>query len=558
MRLQPVGQFEIVANAASAPSTIDLTGHAPGIHQTPEFLFRLGAAGDVEWVVSRVCDHAAGTLLLSPDRCFAKCPLHGWQLDLRTLQYTNVAVRKSRLAYEVRDGRLHVDAGRRTLRIPESAKFGGKSRVGVRFLAHACLELDIGGLKIVTDPWLVGPCFLTGWWHSIPPKADAIQRLLAADLIYVSHNHPDHMHAETLRLLLDARPDVDIVVPQFDSESVVRPLRAMGFKRVEVLSFNTLYRVNGTPTVLSILNSGDFRDDSGLFVASGDFSCLLTVDASSLNNMILPTGVDLLATSFAGGASGFPWCFEHFSIEKRQQISTRHLGAVRKRMIDYVSIVAPRSYMPYAGFFTEAASRDAFVQKHNRKNTVDEVLDVVAGLHPDIALIDPRKDHEVVFETGSISRRAAIDQAPLFQVDEDYVAGYVEGQREAAADFDLEVVARYLERSNFSDDLIAHIQPTDDDFSPHGAGLLVDFRTGPHVTVLDSEALRATYENQSGDATRRTFMRIRYPALWEAVCGGLSWEDMSIGFQCRLERRPDVYDSAFWFHFTNVYIGHVG
>jgi len=34
----------------------------------------------------------------------------------------------------------------------------------------------------------------------------------------------------------------------------------------------------------------------------------------------------------------------------------------------------------------------------------------------------------------------------------------------------------------------------------------------------------------------------------------MPFEDMSIGFQCRIDRVPDFYNVAFWNHFTNVYI----
>ena len=31
-------------------------------------------------------------------------------------------------------------------------------------------------------------------------------------------------------------------------------------------------------------------------------------------------------------------------------------------------------------------------------------------------------------------------------------------------------------------------------------------------------------------------------------------EDLTIGFQCRIERFPDVYESEFWYYFTNNYV----
>ena len=32
------------------------------------------------------------------------------------------------------------------------------------------------------------------------------------------------------------------------------------------------------------------------------------------------------------------------------------------------------------------------------------------------------------------------------------------------------------------------------------------------------------------------------------------WEDLSIGFQCKILRFPNEYNVKFWFHFTNNYI----
>jgi CMP-N-acetylneuraminate monooxygenase len=40
-----------------------------------------------------------------------------------------------------------------------------------------------------------------------------------------------------------------------------------------------------------------------------------------------------------------------------------------------------------------------------------------------------------------------------------------------------------------------------------------------------------------------------------AIKNGMPLEDILIGFQCRVHRTPDVYNSRFWFHFTNSYIG---
>jgi len=553
--LVPVGAFEQVPRGDQVVE-IELKGRDAGVHQTDAFFYKISDAGSVEWVVSRLCDHAKGTLDLRSYGQSALCPFHGWNLDTRRLCYTNIAVSKPRLDFNAEGDVLRVHCAKATLQVPERARFGAAGGAVVRYLAHASVSIDLAGKRIVTDPWLVGPTCLTGWWHAPPPKADALEVLFSADLVYISHNHPDHMHRETLDLLKARRPDMPIIVPAFKSESVIRPLREMGFTDVTALPFNLFYRMPGTPVVVSIMKSGDTRDDSGLFVRADDFSALLTVDSYALNHMVLPQKVDLLATCYAGAGSGYPWCFEHYSIEKRQDIYTRHTESMRTLVQGYVSDVEPKAYMPYAGSFTAAASRDSFIREHNEsgKNSIDLIRADIKGYAPGVFFIDPLETDRATFRAGKLP---ALDAAPggrLYEVNEAYVQPYLEAEAREAADFDIKAVESYFKDSGFHDDMILYLQPTADDFTPDGPGLRADFLASkPQVRIMEQGALSKDYDLE--EDVRKFRVRIRKPALWQVVVKRMSWEDLSSGFQCRFDRRPDVYESAFWFHFTNNYIG---
>ena len=554
--LIPIGCLEKFYPDDSPETTVNLDGLGPGIHETRDFFLRISESLKVEWVISRICDHANGTLILSEDKASAHCPLHGWKLDLPSLSYTNVAVRKKPLVFNQEDNILLVEAGRPSLRLPESAKFGKGGTMTVRFLAHACLAIQIEELCIVTDPWLVGPCFRTGWWHAIPPKNDSLEILANADIVFISHNHPDHMHRETLTLLRAMRADIPIIVPSFKTESVLRPIREMGFTQVYDLPFNTLHRIAETPFVITSLKSGDFRDDSGLLIASQDLSIILTVDSSSLNHMVLPSDVDLLATSFAAGASGYPWCFENYTIEERAEIAQRSLLAHRKQVSDYLSLVRPKAYMPYAGFFTEMGPRDAFIKTHNRKNSVDEIQKLVHRVAPKTLFIDPRTTDKIVFSPNLYPQLNNVKRERLYEVKDEYVEKYYLEEAKQAEDWDLRQVQKYFEESSFRDELLLYLQPTTEDFTSYNSGLRVDFHTkSPQVKILERGILRDDYQRQDGQLIRKLFIKVRAEPLWCTIQHRLSWEDLSIGFQCRIERDPDSYNSLFWFYFTNVYIG---
>ena len=99
-----------------------------------------------------------------------------------------------------------------------------------------------------------------------------------------------------------------ILTADFVSGSTKNYLHKLGFMNVYAMDFVSSLIDIETEIQLSVLKSGDFRDDSGLFIQHGKFKCLLTVDSNFLN--FEATKVDLLCSSFAGGASGFPLCLK--------------------------------------------------------------------------------------------------------------------------------------------------------------------------------------------------------------------------------------------------------
>ena len=66
------------------------------------------------------------------------------------------------------------------------------------YITHACILLDLDGLKILTDPWLVGPCWGGDLWH-FPTHKYTPKNLPKPDIIFFSHGHEDHYHEETLK-----------------------------------------------------------------------------------------------------------------------------------------------------------------------------------------------------------------------------------------------------------------------------------------------------------------------------------------------------------------------
>lgn len=556
MDIQDKGTFATVS-ASAVERTLDLSAKQAGVHSDDEVFYCLDSQRRVEWVVSRICDHSNGKLRLDANACTATCPLHGWRLSLKSLTYENVQLKKPALPFQQQGEVLTYSIPVTHLMLPAALTSSGTSDAQVRFLAHACIEIRAGGVSIVTDPWLVGPCFATGWWHLVPPPADAMEVVARADAIYLSHNHPDHMHVETLQQIDRNKP---LLIPDFESRSVEKIARAMGFQNINVLKFNHLYELKGSGVHIAILPAGDFRDDSGLYFADRDFSFLATVDANRLNQYILPQDLSLLLTSFAGGASGFPLCFQNYTEQEKRVMLTRTRNGMLSGIEKYVGATRPRAYMPYAGYFTEAAARDSYIRQNNKKNSPADIRTYLAHKFPDIAYFDPTQTNTLRWDNGTPTPTNT-DRAPLFTVDAAFVEKWISSFELGADTLSPEAIKEYFRHSGFEDDLVLFLVPCSDAFEPLEAeGFVIDFRatppiirTAPAGKVSEQYVEESSCRQETGPRLKRILAR--QGTLWRIIRDQMPWEDISIGFQCRIHRTPDTYNSKFWFHFTNIYIG---
>lgn len=535
-----------------------LADYAVGIHCTAEVFFKKEVDGSVPWVISRVCDHAGGQLrFCDGDSSHAICPLHNWEFDFKTLSYSKIPnqhfehITKSSLPFTVRDGVLAYETEQRNLRVPTSLQPAIVPQVNaqMRYISHASAQLTIDGFKILTDPWFVGECFSCGWWLKQPPKSDAWDLLAQADMLYISHNHPDHLHEETLA---HARRDLPIVVAKFDTDAVAKPLRDMGFTHVHELEAKRLYRVNDSDLMIAILPTGDHRDDSALYAVQGDFSTVMTVDCVGVNQYVLPTDISLLMTNFASGASGWPLCYDVVGpLEERKKIVTKNRGNAVVEIMKYLQVTQPKAYMPYAGFFAEIAPRDHVILEYNKKNSAASIVEKVQARFPNVLAVNPIQHDVLTWERGAFTA-SSIDLPPLFTYDAAVIDHYLARQRAPLKHFDFEQLAHYFSQSEFRDAMILYLVLTDDDFMPVGDSLRFDFSRVPirHQRVEGKALLEEFHALGDLGGYHHLLIKARKDSMWHMVYYGRPIEELTIGFQCRIDRKPDQHNAEFWQHYT--------
>jgi CMP-N-acetylneuraminate monooxygenase len=247
-----------------------------------------------------------------------------------------------------------------------------------------------------------------------------------------------------------------------------------------------------------------------------------------------------------------------YSAEHRDILVERRRKFVASAAMKYVEIVKPRVYVPYAGFFRESAGRDRDVRESNRKNTAAEMLELARKMAPETQAFDPTVTDEISIGPDEISAKW-FDRSKLYEVDDAYVAHYLEQHRLAFGATRSETIVEYFEESGFRDDFRLLLVLTDGEFSPLGIAFDIDFSGDrPVVTTTsaaDAETRFRNYDPGAEGSRRIKLIKVRAESLGYVISNMMPWEDLSIGFQCRIDRKPDVYNADFWYHFTNTYVG---
>lgn len=531
-------QGNLIYEKKDDQSSFPISDLEDGVNFTKEFI--IYKDDELLKVYSRKCDHNGGKLCKFEGGI--ACPLHGWEFNPKSGSYTNIQIKKKEEDFYISEDNIIIPFDQQVLNLPHNNK---DYDISVQLLSHACILFKSKDFSFATDPWIEGFAFSSGWWTSQFPPKNWQDELNKVDFIYISHNHPDHLNQFTLEKI---RKDMHFIVPKFVNNSVKKLLNRFGFYNITSFDFNNYYKFAETDLFFTILKSGDFREDSGFYFSYGNFSCLSTVDSNDLNFLKFPENITLFCSSFAGGASGYPLCFNNVDEKKKSQIMNRNINAIRSTVKGQVKICNPSYYLPYAGFFSERAPRDEFIKNLNKKNKSSDYVETLRS--HEVEVLDPIFNDSFIFNGKKIKELKQVERYDNFSEDP------VEFYRKEFSNIEISnyFIEQFFKKSKFNDDLKVYFELTNDNFSQTNRYVLVDF--SEEITVdfdlFDWDSINSLYVRNS--KIRHLRIKVREDSFCWVLKNNMPFEDLSIGFQCRIDRVPDLYNVEFWNHFTNVYI----
>ena len=511
---------------------INLDSIKNGINFTEEFIIYKNKKNLN--IYDRICDHNSGKLISKNNKTF--CPMHNWEFLPEKGCYTN-GLKKKEKEFQIKNNNIYVLENK----FEPFIKFIDKNfKIKIRYVNHAFLIIESDTFKFATDPWALGPAFNTGWWLKHKTIKNWKKELNSCDFIYISHNHPDHCHELTLSFV---DKNIPIVVPDFITNSTGLLVKDLGFKKIFNMRFEDQYQFNNSELIFSIFKSGDLREDSGFFFSAGRFKCLLTVDANNLNFLKLPK-VDLFASSFAGGAHGYPLNCENYSLEDRKKMILIDKNFIKQTKYKYIKKIKPNYFLPYAGFFKEKLKRDEIYIKHNIKNETNDYAEICKKYN--VKLLDPEKSNIFKFYGNNSCKSSKYEGKYFKDLDaNEYLNYFIKKYQK----IDLDYIKDYFINSGFHNDSNLYISLTEDNFETQIVNFKITFKKRIMFLVLNNNI-----NNYLKNDKNYLYLKIRKEAFLNTIYNKRSWEDISIGFQNRQFRKPNKYNSDFWYHFSNIYV----
>jgi CMP-N-acetylneuraminate monooxygenase len=254
----------------------------------------------------------------------------------------------------------------------------------------------------------------------------------------------------------------------------------------------------------------------------------------------------LYATSFGGGANGYPFMIENFKTNDQKKIHKVKTNFLKVKKKNNLEKIKPIFFLPYASFFKEKLDRDKNMLKLNIKNKITDYKKICDNNN--IKLLNVEKFDEFYFNKKKLVR---IKKNNTKNSKDLNPKKYLEIFRNKYNKIDIDYIKNYFIYSNYKDNLILYVSLTDHSFDKSAFSFKVDFRKTriQFMVINDHKEKNLTKTNNN-----KLFLRCRKEAFLKTIYNKEPWEDFFIGFQCKELRVPNIYHGKFWFHFTNFYI----
>ncbi len=504
--------------------------------------------GEKNWILSRnlngepvvydtICPHQSGIVSEISKDCL-RCPNHGWIFQPKSGKCINAPqAHLQSYKVEIKEDSLFAE-------LPiiqenrESTSIKTKIIPKISVVGSASLLIEWDDFRILTDPWLEGPA-LWGSWINYPPSEMTVSKLPEIDLIWISHEHPDHLHEPTLSLL---DKNIPIYVPAFSNQRLSRIIKKIGFKNITSMESMKPIKINEDLEITTFYSASIWYD-SMLLIHAHDYT-ILNVNDAGFNWKIseLVGKVDIVCSSFSQGASGYPLTWTHIDEPEKNRIQNRGNTGMLKMLEQIVNAVDAEYLIPMASYNELGLPEHLEFEKKRIKNTPFTVKDYFKEKSVTVLDILPGESWG-----GQDKEKIEHSDRNKFY-DKDFLYNYLKKYHESPelrkytpTKFDIshQEIKNYFEK-------ISNSQITKEIGKMRIAFTLKENNRTLHSKITFNQG-QVKYESID-EPEKDVELTMICPGgiVQDIIEKDLSWDALFAGMWCKFSRNPDEYNIALW------------
>ena len=190
--------------------------------------------------------------------------------------------------------------------------------------------------------------------------------------------------------------------------------------------------------------------------------------------------------------------------------------------------IEPKYFLPYAGFFTEKLNRDKFIFKNNKKNKIKDYAKICENLN--INLLDVEKNDEFSFLGSNLIKKRYSKKDRIEDIDHNK---YLITLKAKYKFVDSAYIRSYFENSNYHANLLINVKLSDSYFKKTYYTFNVNFSKN-NIKFVENLLIK-----NSPKKMRVLNLIVRKESFLSTIYNKSPWEDLLIGFQCKVYREPN-------------------
>ena len=202
-------------------------------------------------------------------------------------------------------------------------------------------------------------------------------------------------------------------------------------------------------------------------------------------------------------------------------------------------------FLPYASYFEEKLPRDRRIKLLNKK--IDFIEYKKKSSKIKLTILNTEKYDEFNFKGQNLIKSKNSNKKRYCDLEPKTYLTYF---KKNYSKINKLYLKNYFVNSNFNENFNLFVEVTNDNFKKNYYSFLVIFDKNS-IQYIDEPSKIENYKNKI--SSDYLVLKVRKESLLYTLHNKTPWEDLQIGFQCRIESNPE-YNFNFWYHFTNIYI----